>query len=474
MSGTIRRTTKNLLSLSGAQILSQMVSFAVIVYLARTLGVANFGKIGFAQALVLYFSLGVNLGLTVVGVRSVARKKLEMERYASHILTLRLTLAVLFFFLLGVTVILIPQPAEVKYLIMLYGLSLFPSALLLDWLFQGLERMEFIGIARIMDKLLYGGLVFLVVRSSQQLLVIPFLWLAGSLLASSFLIYTFIRRLGNISFRFDFPFWKKLLRQALPMGAAFVMIQIYYHFDMVMLGFMKGDKVVGLYNAAYKVIFFVWALIPVFINVIFPLMSRYYKESVAKLRILISSSTRLLSIVALPLGIGGTILARPIMNFLYGPQYLNGVIAFQILIWSVVIICVRCTYEQSFLACDEEKRYLYGVAIGAVTNITLNILLIPRFDIRGAAVATVISEFVFSFYMLLYFRVISRIKIVGYLAKPLLAASIMGLIVYYFRDRNLFFSVSIGTIAYFVSILLLKGITFEEIIQLKRQITARV
>ena len=130
MSGTIRRTTKNLLSLSGAQILSQMISFAVIVYLARTLGVANFGKIGFAQALVLYFSLGVNLGLTVVGVRSVARKKLEMERYASHILTLRLTLAVLFFFLLGVTVILIPQPAEVKYLIMLYGLSLFPSALL--------------------------------------------------------------------------------------------------------------------------------------------------------------------------------------------------------------------------------------------------------------------------------------------------------------------------------------------------------
>jgi len=474
MSETIRRVTKNLLSLSGAQILSQMVSFAVVVYLARTLGVANFGKIGFAQALVLYFSLGVNLGLTVVGVRSVAREKNEMERYTSHILTLRLSLAVLFFFLLGVTVILIPQSAEVKYLIMLYGLSLFPSALLLDWLFQGLEKMHFIGIARIMDKLLYGALVFVVVRSSQQLLVVPFFWLAGSLLASGFLLYIYVRRFGTISFRFDFPFWKNLLRQALPMGAAFVMIQIYYHFDVVMLGFMKGDKVVGWYNAAYKIIFFVWALIPVFINVIFPLMSRYYKESVAKLKILISSSTRLLSTVALPLGIGGTILARPIMNFLYGPRYLNGVIAFQILIWSVVIICVRCTYEQSFLACDKEKRYLYGVTIGALTNIILNALLIPYFDIRGAAAATVISELVFSLYMLLYFRVISRIKIVGYLAKPLLAASFMGLIIYYFRDKNLFFSVSVGIIAYFVFILLLKGITFEEIIELKKQITTRV
>jgi len=81
---------------------------------------------------------------------------------------------------------------------------------------------------------------------------------------------------------------------------------------------------------------------------------------------------------------------------------------------------------------------------------------------------------VFSLYMLLYFRVISRIKIVGYLAKPLLAASLMGLIIYYFRDKNLFFSVSVGIIAYFVFILLLKGITFEEIIELKKQITTRV
>lgn len=198
-------------------------------------------------------------------------------------------------------------------------------------------------------------------------------------------------------------------------------------------------------------------------------MSKYYKQSRKKLEHLISSATRLMSTIAFPLGIGGTLLARPIMNFLYGEEFNNGIIALQILIWTVVVIAVRCTYEQSFLACDRGKRYLAGVMVGASTNIILNLILIPYFGLKGAAIATVISELVFSLYMFYYFDLVSRIRILGFLMRPFLAASFMGFVLYYLKDTNLLLSILIGVSTYFVAIFLLKGVTWAEVKELRMQ-----
>ncbi len=470
---TLRRIIKNFLSLSFSEIVLRFISFFIVIYLARVLGAADFGKISFAQTLILYFMLITNLGLDTLGVREIARGKDNIVNYTGNIITLKLFLAIFSFCLMLVFVNFIHKPFQVKYLIIFYGFSLFPSALLLEWFFRGVERMEFIGISRILGKLPYALLVFLLVKSSKQLLLIPYLSLTGSLIAIGFLIYIFTKQYGKLRLVFNFPHWKGLIRRALPIGASSIMIQIYYNFDIVMLGFMKGDEVVGCYNAAYRVILFAWMFFPLFIHTIFPLMSRYYKESQEKLKVLISSSTRLLSIIGLPLGIGGTILAKPIMRLLYGEGFDNGIIAFQILIWSVVIICLRCTYEQSFLACDKEKRYMFGVMSGALTNIGLNLILIPLFGLKGAAVATVISEFVFSLYLFFYFQIVNRVKIISYCLKPFIAAILMGFIVYYVRNLNLFLSIFIGIISYFIFILLLKGITFKEISELKKQIVKR-
>ena len=471
--GTIRRAAKNFLSLSIAQLVSQAVLFLTIIYIARTLGADGFGKIAFAQAVILYFSLIANLGLSTLGIREVARNRNNVDSYVGNILSLRLLLTALSFLLLLVFIAVIGKSPEEKSLLILFGLSLFSSALWLGWLFQAVEKMGFIAWARVLDKIFYGALVILLIKDSRQLLTVPWLYVGGSFLATGFLFYIFIRKFGRPRLRFDFPFWKKMIKRALPMGAAFIMIQIYYNFDTVMLGFMKSNETVGWYNAAYKIVLFVWAFIPIFINVIFPLMSKYYQQSRRKLRLLIFSATKLMSSIALPLGVGGTILARPIMSFLYGDKYMNGVVAFQILIWTVTIISVRCTYEQSFLACDKEKRYLLGVMVGASTNIVLNLILIPYFGLKGAAIATVVSELVFSAYMLAYFQIVRRMAILKHLIKPFLAASIMGVSLYYLRDLNLFLSIAAGIVIYLVAILALKGVTLAELKELKMHLMAR-
>lgn len=139
----------------------------------------------------------------------------------------------------------------------------------------------------------------------------------------------------------------------------------------------------------------------------------------------------------------------------------------------MVIISIRCTYEQSFLACNREKRYLLGVIVGASVNIVLNLILIPYFGLKGAAIATVISEFIFSLYMLAYFQILRRVRILKYLLKPFLATSIMGVLLYYLRDLNLFLSIAAGILIYLIAILALKGVTLAELKELKMHLMVR-
>ena len=254
---TGQRIVKNLLSLTTANIISRLIGFVTIAYLARILNASGFGQISFAQTIIAYFMLLSDLGLRAFGVREVARDKKQIKKHVNNILTLRIILAIISFGLLLIFIAFINKPTEYKTLIAFCGLSLFPSALSLDWLFQGIERMEFIALANIVRSLAYAGLVFLFVNSPSRILSIPLFALAASFVMITPLVYSFVKNYGWFSFSFNWPIWKEFLTKALPMGFSFIMIQIYYNLDTIMLGFMKGDKVVGWYSAAYKIIFFI-------------------------------------------------------------------------------------------------------------------------------------------------------------------------------------------------------------------------
>lgn len=464
---TARRIVRNFLSLSLAQLISRFIFFLAIIYLARILGPEDFGKINFAQAVVLYFMLVANLGLTTLGTREVARNKNRTGDYLHNIVTLRLTLALFSFCLLVVFAFLVHKLAEIRYLIIVYGLSLFPSALLIEWVFRGEERMEFIGISRIVDKLSYGVLIYILIKDPEKLWLIPWLWLIAATVASGFLIYVFIRQFGKIRLNFNFSFWKSMLGVALPMGLAWMMIQIYNNFDTIMLKFIKGNEVVGWYNAAYKIIWFIFMLGGLYIVTIFPVISKFYKESSEKLRILLSLSAKLMITIGLPLGIGGAILGKPIIHFFYGIEYDNGVIAFQILIWYVFISFICMVYANSLLACNREKKYAIGVSLAAATNLILNIFLIPPFGLIGAAISTVAAEGALFIYAYREFQKVERVEFKRYLLKPLLGASLMGVFLYLNLNWNIFLLIFLGVIIYTAVLFLLRSISKEELALIK-------
>lgn len=467
---TAQRIIKNTASLLFLGIISQLIGFAAVIYLARVLGPGGFGKINFAIAIITYFTLIANMGLPLLGTREIAREKDKIRDYLGSILTLRLCLALLGFGLLLLLAFFLNKPIEIKYLIILYGLGLIPSALLLDWAFQGVEKMEYVGLGNILATAIYVVLVLFFVKSPEQILVVPCFQVAGSLLAAVILFSIFAKNLGKPVFKIDLVFWKSLLRKSLPIGFSLIMAQIFYNIDTVMLGFMRSDEEVGYYNAAYKIIMLLIFVIGVYHDAIFPVISNYYKTSLDSLRKLLSFTQELMVAVAVPLAVGGTILARPIINLLYGTDYNNGIIAFQILIWAVVIIYINTAYSRGLLACKKENWFLAGTIIPAMVNLTSNFILIPPLGLKGAAIATVIAEASGFLVMYIGFKKIFYMPFHNYIIRPLLASSLMLIFLHWGLNSLNLNMVSLiigGALIYSGLFYLMRGVTREEIALIK-------
>ncbi len=469
-----QRITKNFAFLGAGNIITSILGFITMVYLASILGPNGFGQMHFALAIVAYFMLMANLGIPTLGTREIARDKSKIKDYVGNIITLRLTLATIAFGLVCLCAFFIQKPIEIKYLIILYGLGIFPIAFQLLWLFRGIEMMGYIAIADIVGRGCYVVAIFCFIKSPEQLLGIPAIYvICVTFIPSVFLVFFFIRRFGGIRLKFKALFWNNLLRQALPMGFAIIMTELYIHFDVVMLGFMRSNEEVGYYSAAYRLVLFIIGIGGLYCVTIFPIISNYYKTSLVSLRQLLSRTTRLMIIISLPLAVGGTILARSIMSFIYTESYLNGTIALQILVWVIPVMWLSITYGYSLIACDKQKRYAIGVTVGAIINIALNAILIPRFGIIAASATTVVTWGVVLLLLQHEFGKVVLVPFKGYLTRPVIASLGMGAFLYFGSSWNVWVLIVLGALVYFAILFGIGGITKGEIRLIREQLCKR-
>ena len=407
-SSTKGRIAKNFLVLICGNIIAQIFAIFSTVYLARVLGINGFGKIGFAQGIISYFSLLADFGLRTVGIREIAKNKAEIKKYVSHLLTIRLFLAVVSFILLSVLILFLPKPVDYKILIALFGLNIFPLVFLIDWVFQALEKMEFQAIGDGIRALFYLIFVFLFVKGEKNLMLVPIFFAVSYFMAALFLIYIFVRKFGWIKFSFERKIWKHLILSAAPIGVSGFLLLLGNNINIVLLGFLKGDMAVGSYNAANKLITLPIGLGGFFWTAVFPVMVRYYRESKEKLRNFMNQFSKMIIFLTTPMVVGGIILAPEIINLVYGKNYSLSILPFQVLMFYLFFTFISAPFYHLLLAVDKQKYFFYGMAIGATVNFVLNLILIPFYNSVGAALAASISYFI----MFIVFYIISCKKII--------------------------------------------------------------
>jgi O-antigen/teichoic acid export membrane protein len=262
----------------------------------------------------------------------------------------------------------------------------------------------------------------------------------------------------------DFDFWKSTIKIALPMGMLSLFALIYIRIDTIMLSMMKGDAVVGWYNAAYNLVLAFTPIPQLFMNALFPLMSSYYVSSKDSLKIAYEKSFNYLFILGLPLAVGTTLLAERFILLFYGEQFYPSIIALQILAWDILLIFSCMCFAFILASIDKQNQMAVIAGCAAFINVILNLFLIPSFSYIGAAIATIITETILIF---LYFILISRsfykLPISKILIRPLIASSIMGLFIYYLININLFLLILLAVLIYFASLYFVKGFSKEDL-----------
>lgn len=460
----MKKVSQNLIFVTGAEILNPLIGFLIFAYLARILEVNLFGKINFAQAVFSYGLLLTNLGLPTLGTREIARVGSLSQNPSpilSSILGLRLSLSVVAFILLSIVTLLLPKENDTKLLIILYGLSLFAGVLIIEWFYQGIEKMEYLTLSRLVTSLVYLLFIFTFVKTKESFYLVPVGFLASNIINMLFLLGIYRKKFGKLQLKFDIKKYQDLLKLALPIGLASIFIQFSQYLTPILLSFLKGDSAVGYFSVAYKLVFFIGIIDRVFSINALPIISRYYaQESPRQLQTLFNRLQRLILIIILPVIFGGIVLSKEIVNLVYGTNYSLSIPVFRVLMLYFGFTMLVSLYSISLISQGKEPSYAWAIGLGTLTNIIINPLLILIFGTNGSAIAIVTAEFV-TLYSLIK-RQGSRFSLTTFI-KPLIASCLMSVFLLLFSNITIILKLLGGIAIYFLSLRLMQGISIKDL-----------
>ncbi len=448
----------NYLALSGGTFASQFLNFLVILYLARVLGVTRFGEVALAQAIVLYFRLGSDLGLDMLGNRRVAGHRNEVADEAGGLVGVRLLNATMAFVLLVAVALALGWSSPLARLLVVFGLSLFPVALSLEWAFAGLERMDLVGMSRAVGAAIWLGLVVLVVHRAADAMAVPAAYVGGVACAAVWLGAVFWRGHGRPAFRLRLVEWWDAVCQALPLGLAFIVIQVYYGFGAVALGAFDGARAVGLYAAPQKIVLFLTSLAGLFGSALFPRLVLLRATGPDDFGRLLQVAAHVMVVLGLPLAVGGTMVAPALVPLFFGVGYEASVPVFRVLIWSVTTVFANVPFAYALLASDRRKAYLGAAVAGALVNVAANLVLIPRFHLMGPALSTIGAEVVVLGVLVVAARDVARIKVTRILAASAAASGVMVVALRLAAGVPVLGRVGVGVVAYVLGLVLVRGV----------------
>jgi len=476
---TVQRIAKNTSVFLIAQIISSVLTFFFFAYTSRYLGPESFGILSFAIALTAIFSILNDLGLGQVTIREIARDKSLTSKYIGNIAAIKIILSIITFGLIALTINLLGYPKQTIEVVYLLGLSVSCRAFIgmFNSISQAHEKMEYNSIGQILNSsLMLIGVLFVI---SKRFNIVGFAFIYFVVSAISLVYYFTICawKFAKPKIEIDWSFWKSTIKESLPFGLVGIFTMILHLIDTVMLSLMQGNTVTGWYSAAYRA-FFVLLLIPSALNVaIFPIMSYYHISSKDSLKFIYEKSFKYLTIIAIPIGIGGTLLAGKIILLVFGKGYQPSIIAFQILIWSAVLIFIGTPGANLFNSTNRQTMLTKIVGISTVLNVFLNLLLIPKYSYIGAGIATVVSMLLISFAIIIgtakigYKMPVSGI--IKLILKAIFSSLIMGIFVAYFIDINLFLLIMFSAIIYFIMMYFFKGFDEEDLDIVKKIVKFR-
>ena len=395
-SDELHRIVTNTSWLFADRILRMGLGLFVGVWVARYLGVQQFGLLSYATAFVGLFSTFSDLGLSSLAIRAISSEPDQKDLILGTVFWLKLFggIATLFLAVGFIFVFRQDDTLTIGIVAILASVGIFQAFDTIDIWFQSQLQSKYVVIAK--------NTAFIVITLIKIILIYihaPLLAFAGTTLAEAGLgalgligVYK-IKRHSLHLWRWSLPLAKTLLRESWPLILSGLTIMIYMKIDQIMLGEMISIQAVGLYSSATR-ISEVWYFIPTAIaSSVAPSIYAAKKEKNEFLYYRrIEQLLRLLSLSAITIAIPMSFFSGIIMTVLFGNEYAASGPILAVHTWAALFVFMGIGTSCWFIAEGLNHLALSRTLLGVVINIILNFFLIPFYGGLGAAIATVISQ----------------------------------------------------------------------------------
>ncbi len=440
-----------------------LIEMAIVILLARYLGVNNFGIYSFVFAYLGFFGMITDFGIESILVREISRDRSRADKLTGDVIAMKIVLSLLAIILAAVVISILGYSLDTRLLVYVASLRFLVSF-----------RTVYVEIFRVDLKMFYPALVEILSGILKIMLFITLILLKVSLIGfiiasiivnffGFILIRSFSRRIIKPKLKADFNSWMYFLKESWPLALTTVFIAISMRIDQIMLFHMRGKEAVGYYSAAVTLAEAFNIIIASFMIPVFPLMSKYFKISTRTFISLYRLSYKYMFMLIIPIAIGVTVLSKQIILLIYSNRFLNASSALSILIYSEVFIYFAMIQNYILISTGKQKLNLAFIGSASVMNIILNLFLIPKYGILGASFATVVSyAWVCTLSLLLPSTYSYSLAGWAVMPKPIVASLVMAIYLYYTKN-NLVISISGGILLFFSIMLLINGIQKQDI-----------
>ncbi|MCC5604010.1 flippase [Nostoc favosum] len=377
------------------RILRMGASLIVGVWVARYLGVQQYGLFNYALAFVSLFSPIFTLGLDDVVVRHLVRQSSNKDEILGTTFWLKLLggiasvlLAVGTMFFLGEQEIL-----KIWLVAILAMAGIFRAADTIELWFQSQVQSKYTVIAKNTAFLLNSAIKIALILTKAPLLAFAWITLAEfAMSAIGLLIVYQVKGSSLWLWRWSFSAAKTLMKESLPLVFSGFAILIFMKIDQIMLGQMIGNTEVGIYSAAVRVSE-IWYFIPgAIVSSVAPSIYTVKEKSESLYYQRIGQLLSLMTCISLAIALPMSFLSDKIIMVMFGSGYAEAGAILAVHIWTSLFVFMGLATSPWFIAEGLNHVSLGKTLFGAILNIILNVLLIPKYAGLGAAIATIISQ----------------------------------------------------------------------------------
>jgi O-antigen/teichoic acid export membrane protein len=459
----LRKMVSNFVFLGMAELACRGVSFLVSLMLLNRLGQGGFGRIEFSFNVVVWLVLIVRDCFETIVTREIARHPRLTRGLVNRVLAVKLSLAVGMLALLLVGGRILFTSDVDRYVLWFYGLLLLTTALGLDFVFRGQESMGLVAISLVSRTAIYCLSVTYFVTDATGVVLVPVCLAAGEFGGIALVWGVYLYRYGLPRPMVGGRFLTAMLRRGQAVGLIHLCQAVIMSGDLLVVGLLNSWEGVGLYSAPLRIITAVMGFGLIFQQVVFPALSRSLRDSPEAGRALLNLAVRVLVTGLLPIAIGGSLLADPLVRFLFSSAD-GSAILLALGIWRAPLLGLAFLYQASLISMNREAAGVRVVFWGSAASVPLIWAFHQILGLPGASLAVLVagSGLVLAGYVSLA-REGRAPSAHHHLGKPLVASAVMAFVCVWASRIHVTAAVFAGALTYVVVLELIGGLDFLRI-----------